>query len=219
MTNRQKSKFNIEVNEHQSLHYYQYNPTGSKNKLPLVLFLHGRGERGDNLDLVETHGIPKLIKEGKSFPFITIAPQCPLGTWWSDPEAICSLSSLMDKIITSKIINKSQIYCTGLSMGGYGTLALSIKRPELFAAVAPVCGGLDERIFFHLDKIKDLPIWMFHGDEDDVIPVSKSERVFEGLRQKNKQVKLTKYRGVGHNAWDRTYQNQELYNWILKHKK
>ena len=84
-------------------------------------------KEGDNLDLVETHGIPKLIKEGKSFPFITIAPQCPLGTWWSDPEAIFSLSSLMDKIITSKIIKKSQIYCTGLSMGGYGTLALSIK--------------------------------------------------------------------------------------------
>ena len=192
--------------------YFPENYDERKTKFPIVFFLHGVGERGENLDLVETHGIPKLIKNGKKFPFITVAPQCPFNQWWSRSEMIKSLINLVEKVVQKYDVDDSRVYITGLSMGGFGTIALANERPDLFAAALPVCGGAD---FSDYSNLKSLPIWFFHGSEDDEHPASYSEKIYNALKDQNKDVKLTIYDGVGHNSWDLTYDNQEIYDWLL----
>jgi predicted peptidase len=177
-----------------------------------VLFLHGVGERGDDLDLVETHGLPKVIKSGERFPFITVAPQCPNQEWWSRAEMVKCLVYLVKKITKMYNVDSRRVYVTGLSMGGYGTIALANERADLFAAALPVCGGAD---FSDYSNLKSLPIWFFHGSEDDEHPASFSEKIYYALKDQNKDVKLTIYDGVGHNSWDLTYDNQEIYDWLL----
>ena len=202
------------------LKYNLYLPENYQNKkFPLILFLHGAGERGDDLFLVETHGIPKLIKEGEVFPFIVVAPQCPSYLWWSDPLPIHLLSKLMDKIVLLDFVDKNRIYCTGLSMGGYGTLALSLTRLELFSAIIPICGGLDIKNFFEIEKLYNIPIWMFHGDKDDVVPLEKSKDIYKALKTKNKNIRLTIYKNIGHNSWEKAYSDKRIYEWLLKFKK
>ncbi len=185
-----------------------------KKDYPLVLFLHGAGERGSNLELVKFHGIPKLISEGKTFPFITIAPQCPKEGYWDRPEYVSSLISLVKHVMGKYNVRSNQVCGTGLSMGGLGTLAISIEEPDLFSAIVPVCGGADlEKI----DRLERLPIWLFHGDKDEVISVENSISIYEALEPKNKRVLLTIYEGVGHDSWTETYENQDVYEWLIKY--
>ena len=212
-------KLSIKQSEFQSLEYSIYLPDDYKLKnYPLVLFLHGAGERGSDLSYVENHGIPKLVKNGRKFPFIILAPQCPSQHWWSDPLPLDFLLLLVSEIVKKYQINEHHVFCTGLSMGGYGTLALSIKNPELFSAIVPVCGGVDIKNYFELNSLKNLPIWLIHGDKDDVIPLSNSKNIYEVLKPVNKNIKLTVYEDIGHNSWDRAYNNSQLYEWILSFK-
>jgi len=192
--------------------YLPENYNDAITAFPLVLFLHGVGERGDDLDLVETHGLPKVIKNGEKFPFITVAPQCPNLEWWSRPDMIKCLVYLLKRITKLYNVDNRRIYVTGLSMGGYGTIALANDRPDLFAAALAVCGGAD---FSDYSNLKGLPIWFFHGSEDDEHPASYSENIYNALKDQNTDVKLTIYDGVGHNSWDLTYDNQEIYDWLL----
>ena len=202
------------------LKYLIYFPEDYLTKMyPLVLFLHGAGERGNNLKDIESHGPTKLVKNGKKFPFIMIAPQCPSNLWWSDPLPVDLLSKLVNDTVAKYELNKNHVFCTGLSMGGYGTLALSIKNPKLFSAIVPVCGGVDTKNFFDILNLKDLPIWLFHGDKDEVIPLENSQNIYEVLKPVNKHIKLTVYKGVDHNSWDKAYDDDELYRWMLSHKK
>ena len=220
MTIKKTKLFTSTKSSLQELKYYIYLPDHyEKIKLPLVLFLHGAGERGGDLNLIETHGLPKLIKDGEKFPFIIIAPQCPSHKWWSDPIPLDLLSSLIDEVALLDFVDENQIYCTGLSMGGYGTLALSIKRPKLFSAIIPICGGLDIQNYFNLQNLKNTPIWMFHGDQDEIIPLKNSEEIYQGLKSKNKNIKLTVYKNIGHNAWDKAYNDKRIYLWMLQFKK
>ena len=196
-----------------------YLPEGYKlgnANFPIVFFLHGVGERGNNLDLVETHGIPKLIKNNKRFPFITVAPQCPLFEWWSRPEMTNSLINLVEKVIQTYKADKSRIYLSGMSMGGYGSIALANKRPDLFAAMISVCGGAD---FDNFENLTKLPIWLFHGSEDDVHPASRSEKIYNQLKDINPDIKLTIYDGIDHNSWDITFDNDDIYDWLLSKNK
>ncbi|SVB07287.1 uncharacterized protein METZ01_LOCUS160141 [marine metagenome] len=201
------------------LNYLLYLPSDysySKKAYPLVLFLHGAGERGEDIDLVEIHGIPKLINMGKDFPFITIAPQCPFDRWWSDIVFVKALISLIEKTKTQYNVDGSRIYATGLSMGGYGTLAVAIARPDLFSGIIPICGGGD------LDKIgrlKNMPVWLFHGDADTVVPVENSTKIYNVLKSSNDNVKITIYENVGHDSWTETYDNNKIYEWLLSQKK
>ena len=111
-------------------------------------------------------------------------------------------------------VRSNQVCGTGLSMGGLGTLAISIEEPDLFSAIVPVCGGADlEKI----DRLERLPIWLFHGDKDEVIPVENSISIYEALEPKNKRVLLTIYEGVGHDSWTETYENQDVYEWLIKY--
>jgi len=216
---KKNKTLSVDMNRSHQLKYLIYLPKDYlTKKYPLVLFLHGAGERGTNLKDIEIHGLPKLVKNGKKFPFIIIAPQCPLNLWWSDPLPVELLSKLVNDIVMKYGIHKNNVFCTGLSMGGYGTLALSIKNPKLFSAIIPICGGVDIKNFFDILNLKDLPIWLFHGDKDEVIPLENSQSIYKVLKLVNKNIKLTVYKGVDHNSWDRAYDDNELYKWMLSHK-
>ena len=179
---------------------------------PLILFLHGVGERGSDINIVKRNGLPQIIEEGMQLPFIVIAPQCPSNTSWQIPE----LKMVLDDAIEKYPIDLSRIYLTGLSMGGFGTWRFAIEHPGIFAAIVPICGG---RAKFYARKIKKIPTWVFHGALDNVVPIQKSKEMVDELRKLRADVKFTIYPASKHDSWTQTYKNPELYKWFLKYKK
>ncbi|SVE29801.1 uncharacterized protein METZ01_LOCUS482655, partial [marine metagenome] len=163
-----------------------------KKSWPLMLFLHGAGERGDNLDQVKKWGPPKRVGEKKDFPFVVISPQCPKNKRWNPAQ----LHSLVEHVAASHKIDRLRMYCTGLSMGGYGTWAMIAKYPKLFAAVAPICGGGDPDT---AKRITGIPIWAFHGEADRVVPPTRSSSMIDAIKKAGgTKAKLTIYPGVNH---------------------
>lgn len=183
-------------------------------KWPLMMFLHGAGERGSDLNKVKKHGPPKIVEERKDFPFVVVSPQCPSGDWWTEKVEV--LINLLDDIVERYDVDTERIYLTGLSMGGYGTWSLVSVHPERFAAIAPICGGGKR---FMAMKLKDVPVWAFHGAKDNVVPLKESEEMVEAIKRRGGDAKLTVYPEAGHDSWTETYNNQELYDWFLSHRK
>lgn len=205
--------------EELDLGYILYLPTEyekTDRSFPLVLFLHGAGERGDDLEKIKLHGIPRLISEGRTFPFICVAPQCPNEGYWDRPEYVSSLISLTKEVEREHRVDFNRIYGTGLSMGGLGTLAMAIRNPKLFSAIIPICGGAEME---NIHRLSELPIWLFHGDRDDVIPLDNSISIYQNLRLVNEHVFLTVYGDVYHDSWTQTYENDDIYDWLLKYEK
>ena len=192
--------------------YLLYLPEGDAagRGWPLVLFLHGAGERGDDLELVKVHGIPKLVAQGRDFPFIALSPQCPADVWWD----VDVLDALLDETIGQLAVDEARVYCTGLSMGGFGTWQLAIERPGRFAAIAPVCGGGRP---LHAPRIRHVAAWVFHGAKDPVVPLEKSQEMVDALRAAGGEVRFTVYPEAEHDSWTETYDNPELYQWLLAH--
>jgi predicted peptidase len=209
MNNQQKLRLS-----QSGLKYLLYLPNEytKEKKFPVLLFLHGSGERGNDTELVKKHGPPKLIEEGKEFPFIIISPQCPRGLNWTPKP----LNELINEVVYEFNGDENRIYVTGISMGGYATWALAIAFPDEFAAVAPICGGGDTKL---VNRIKKLPIWAFHGAKDDIVPISESEEMVSELQKIKGDIRFTVYEDADHDSWTRTYNNQELYDWLLKHKR
>ncbi len=211
--------FEKDITMHMKLKYLLYLPQeypASNQDWPLVLFLHGAGERGDDLNKVKIHGPAMLVaKQNKQFPFILVSPQCPEEGWWSSDVQIATLDALLDDIVARYRVDTNRIYVTGLSMGGYGTWRLAAKYPNRFAAIAPICGDgnpKDAAVLAHI------PAWVFHGAKDDVVPVDKSETMVEALQAVNAhEVKFTIYPEAGQDSWTETYNNPELYDWLLTH--
>ena len=181
-------------------------------KLPFILFLHGAGERGADLEIVKKHGVAKVVEERADFPFIVASPQCPTGARWQ-PDA---LSALLDELIGRYAIDEERIYLTGLSMGGMGTWALAGEEPERFAAIAPVCGGGTRHGARNIGESK-LPTWVFHGAKDKVVPLEESQRMVDRIKKSKGKVKFDIYPNAGHDSWTQTYANPRLYTWFLKH--
>ncbi len=179
---------------------------------PLMLFLHGAGERGDSLGLVNLHGPPKLIKQGQAFPLIVVSPQCPREHWWSAQ----TLGMLLDEITAQYRIDEDRIYVTGLSMGGFGTWDLATRYPNRFAAIAPICGGGEPA---RACPFKHLPVWAFHGAQDEVVPLERSQEMIDALEACGSNARLTVYPEVGHDSWTETYDNPALYDWFLSHRR
>ena len=179
---------------------------------PLVLFLHGAGERGAELKLVKKHGPPKLIDNGKAFPFIVVSPQCPKDVWWEPIE----LTALLDEIIKNNNIDEDRIYLTGLSMGGFGTWRLAAHSPDRFAAIAPICGGGEP---YWARRFPHLPTWAFHGAKDRVVPLERSQEMIDAVKKNGGLPKLTVYPDAGHDSWTETYNNPQLYEWLLAQKR
>jgi len=218
-------KFERNLKKKVSLKYLLYLPKDykprGKQRWPLVLFLHGSGERGTNLTAVAVHGPPKLAKQRRDFPFILISPQCPHDEAWSNDV----LFVLLDEMAKKHRVDTNRIYVTGLSMGGYGAWALATAQPERFAAMAPICGGGDTiRVLLAEGKrrqaLKELPIWAFHGAKDQVVPLEESERMIEAFKRLgNSKVKLTVYPDAAHDSWTETYTDPKLYDWLLQHER
>lgn len=193
-------------------------PGATGQRWPLLLFLHGAGERGTDLQRAAVHGPMREVRRGQEFPFIIVAPHCPAGRIWENEP----LLQLLNHVEKKFAVDPNRICLTGISMGGYGTWQLGLRHPGKFAALVPICGGgnMIEVVLGPRDKpaaIKRLPIWAFHGAKDDVVPLSESERVVAQLNKLGAQnVKLTVYPEANHDSWTETYQNPELYKWLLK---
>jgi predicted peptidase len=179
---------------------------------PLVLFLHGAGERGSSLPAVARHGPPKRVEEGQEFPFVLISPQCPISQYW-DPRL---LSRLLDQVEQTWPIDPQRIYATGMSMGGYGTWMVLAQEPHRFAAAAIVCGGGNS---LDAARLRHLPLWFFHGQQDDIVPPFESKNLARALEAVGGNVRLTLYPDADHDSWTRTYANPELYEWLLSHRR
>jgi predicted peptidase len=194
-----------------------YDTSGDK-QYPFILFLHGAGERGNDINRVKLVGLPKNLERGDNLPFIILVPQCPEDHWWADNRH--ALITLVDWALANYRVDAARVYLTGLSMGGRGTWDMATLYPHRFAAVAPICGWGDG-LFGYPDRVKritHLPVWTFHGDADEVVPVKATELLVEKLKEYGGDVQMTIYPGVGHDSWTETYDNPELYEWFLKHK-
>jgi len=214
--------FDFRSNHVQRINYLLYLPKDyaeGKQKWPLMLFLHGAGERGTDIWKVAAHGPPKRVREHAEFPFIIVSPQCPEAQTWSREV----LLALLDEVAKKYRVDTTRIYVTGLSMGGYGAWDLGLSHPEKFAAIVPICGGGDYITMLlasrqSLPALQSLPVWAFHGARDPVVPLSETQRVVDFLKKAGvREVKLTVYPDAEHNSWTQTYDNPELYKWLLQH--
>jgi predicted peptidase len=181
---------------------------------PLILFLHGAGERGNNIERVKDDGLPEMLEKGKTLPFIVVSPQCPQGDAWA--WKLKALSTLIDEIAANYKVDQDRIYLTGLSMGGFGTWALAAYTPDRFAAIIPICGGGE---LTSVPRLKRLPIWAFHGAKDDVVPIERTQELVDALTKAHGNVKFTIYPELKHDSWTATYNNPEIYKWLLEQKR
>ncbi|MCZ4149374.1 phospholipase, partial [Escherichia coli] len=154
---------------------------------------------------VKEHGLPAIVSKEDDFPFIVISPQCPEDDFWAMQKEV--VMAVLEHVLANTPADPKRVYLTGLSMGGYGAWGLSADYPGVFAAVAPVCGGISPS---KAERLKDTPIWAFHGAKDDVVPLSESENIVDALKALNADVRFTVYPEGNHNAWDETYANPEL---------
>src|ERR1700704_1194007 len=207
-----------------------------KKSWPVILFLHGAGERGDD-GLIQTDvGIGHAIRLNNSrFPFIVVMPQCRKEKVWSEPDMEAQALAALDASIKEFHGDRNRIYLSGLSMGGYGTWEIAATHPGRFAALVPICAGVrgpkdwpqlnvvvasDTKIADPYAevarRVASTPIWMFHGDADPAVPVTEARHMAEALKAANAKFKYSEYPGVGHNSWDQAYAEPELVPWLLE---
>ncbi len=179
---------------------------------PLLLFLHGSGERGADLAKVKVHGPPKFLDARDDFPFVVVSPQCPDGERWQAD----ALAALLDDVARRLRIDSDRVAVTGMSMGGRGTWDLAMTFPERFAAIVPVCGGaLPDRAC----RLKDVPVKAYHGAKDTVVPLSESETVVEAVKACGGTAELFVYPEAGHDSWTTTYADPALWEWLLAQRR
>jgi predicted peptidase len=205
-----ENHFEAQVKVTAKIDYLLFLPQGyeeSKKTWPLMLFLHGAGESGTDLSKVKVHGPPKVVETKLDFPFILVSPQSAGRGWNSD-----TLTALLDDVVRKNRVDPRRIYLTGLSMGGFGTWSLAAAHPEKFAAIVPICGGGNTA---DAKKLAALPIWVFHGAKDPTVPVQRSREMVEAIKAAGGNVKYTEYPEAKHDCWTETYDNPELYKWLL----
>jgi predicted peptidase len=181
-------------------------------KSPMILFLHGRGESYGPLSLVAKWGPPRFAARGDELPYVLVSPQCPGDDSWSKPTQQQRLVELLDHIVKTYAIDEDHICLTGLSMGGYGSWRLAADHPQRLSAVVPVCGGGDPA---DAEKLKDLPIWVFHGDQDRAVPFERAVEMVEAIKKAGgTKIRFTSLEHIGHNCWSAAYATPELFDWI-----
>ena len=187
---------------------------------PTILFLHGAGETGtDGWKQVAVGIGPAILLNADKWNFLVIFPQRqptadPVLRGWITQEKM--VLAILDATKREYNVDATRLYCTGLSMGGFGTWALAAKNPKLFAAIAPICGGGDPTT---AAALKDIPTWNFHGDADNVVPIARSQQMIDALKTTGADPKFTIYPGIGHNSWDKAYREEKLYEWFLQYQR
>ena len=200
-------------------HYLRYVPSdvNEENGIPLLIFMHGAGECGNvdgsEVELVAKHGYFARIAEGKEYPFMMVAPQCPKNQYWG--SFIESLNEFLDYIIENNSVDVKRVYLTGLSMGGTATWLWALGNPERFAAISPVCG---EGISWYGGNLAKVPVRAFHGDIDDVVNPHGSLEMVSRINKSGGNASLTLFPRVKHDAWNHAY-NDELIGWFAEQKK
>lgn len=193
----------------------RYARASKEAPMPLIIYLHGSSRRGRDIEKVKDNGLAPLMDERDDFEFVVASPQALSKYPWQRCWQPNDLLLLLDHLLATYHIDPKRVYLTGLSMGGYGTWAAIGEHPERFAAAAPICGGGDPAWAKAMGK---LPIWAFHGDADQVVPVERSHEMVTAVEAAGGNAKLTVYPGVGHDSYTRTYANPKLYGWFLKQR-
>lgn len=179
-------------------------------KLPMIVFLHGSGERGDDVERVKLNGLAKTYEKHTPRGFIVLSPQCPAGRVWNN--YVEELMELIETVANEYGADKKRISITGLSMGGFGTWEMGISYPDYFSAMAPICGGGME---WRAEILKDIPIKAFHGVLDEVVPVKRSIEMVKAVNRAGGKATITLYGKLGHNSWDAAYTGSELVDWLI----
>jgi predicted peptidase len=224
------------LTQSQTIRYLLYLPADynrdPQKKWPLILYLHGSGECGHDLELLKRHPLPALLDQKPDYPFIVVSPQ--LATFndtgisaaspdlaalsWAWSNQTDALMALLEQLQAAYAVDGSRIYLTGISLGGFGAWQIALRYPHAFAAIVPIAGGYilgSDRLPEDLCALKDLPVWAFHGALDASVPPEQDEILVKALQACGSQARLTLYPDVGHNAWDRAYADPDLYQWLL----
>jgi len=205
------------------LRYLLFLPPGygaeRARRWPLILFLHGKGERGDDLELLKRHGLPRVLEQRPDLPCIVASPQCPANSDWS--ELMDGLCRLLDELTARYAVDPDRCYLTGLSMGGRAAWQLAATCPQRFAAVVPICGNVSRvpGLLERLCALRDTPVWVFHGARDPIVPLAESEQAVRALRACGGNVRLTVYPEGEHDAWTEAYASPDLYAWLLAQRR
>ncbi|MBE6645685.1 MAG: phospholipase [Ruminococcaceae bacterium] len=194
--------------------FVEYSPKNKRDNMAVIIQLHGAGERGDgneDLVLVDKHGFSNVMHE-EEYDCIFIMPQCPKGQFWAG--RVESVVKFIEQIIEEYNADKTRITLTGLSMGGFGTWFVAMARPDLFAAIAPACGG---GMAWNA-SVLDMPVWAFHGDQDPIVTPMHSAEMVNKLQKLGKNVRYTVFEGVGHSLQTLTF-TKELVHWLLEQRR
>ncbi len=221
----------------EGLHYRSFYPSQYHEKgvkIPLVLFLHGAGERGDDNESQLAHIAPILsaAEQQEKHPAILVFPQCPEEGYWAHVNrgegqwtvkssetptpSMAKVIQLLDRLLEDPKVDRTRVYLSGLSMGGFGTFDLLSRRPELFAAAVPICGGADT---MKVSAYSDIPLWNFHGALDPVVPVELSQEFMSSFIEAGGNPRYTEYHDGEHDVWNRAYQEEQLIPWLFKQRK
>ena len=201
---------NISQNRIGKLNYLRFEPAdfSENKKYPLIIHFHGAGSRGDNVEILKNQSIMQYANDTKDFPFVMFLPQCSANTWFDLFE---QLKAFVKTVVKLPYVDKNKVFLSGVSMGGYASWQMLMSEPDIFRKAVICCGG---GMYWNAARIKT-PVWAFHGTDDPIVFFEESEKMVNVVNRTGGNAKLTEYKGIGHNCWEKTYSNPEIYKWLL----
>ena len=212
---REEREERFEEKRFENLGYLIRYPKGfdPKRQYPLILLLHGSGTRGIDLNMLRVNDFFIITSYYESFDFVTIAPQCHEDTWFDLWE---TLKRFVDEITGFSFCDPRRVYAVGPSMGGYATWQIAMSMPQYFAAIVPICGG---GMYWNAERLKNVPVWAFHGERDTLVRVEESVKMVEAVNRCGGKAKLTVIPNVYHEAWIDAYEDRAVFDWLLSNRK
>ena len=201
---------NISQNRIGKLNYVRFEPAdfSENKKYPLIIHFHGAGSRGDNVEILKNQSIMQYANDTKDFPFVMFLPQCSANTWFDLFER---LKAFVKTVVALPYVDKNKVFLSGVSMGGYASWQMLMSEPDIFRKAVICCGG---GMYWNAARIK-IPVWVFHGTDDLTVFFEESQKMVNAVNRSGGNAKLTEYKGIGHNCWEKTYSNPEIYKWLL----
>lgn len=192
------------------LNYLRFEPAdfSENKKYPLIIHFHGAGSRGDNVEILKNQSIMQYANDTKDFPFVMFLPQCSANTWFDLFE---QLKAFVKTVVALPYVDKNKVFLSGVSMGGYASWQMLMSEPDIFRKAVICCGG---GMYWNAARIKT-SVWAFHGTDDPIVFFEESEKMVNAVNRTGGNAKLTEYKGIGHNCWEKTYSNPEIYKWLL----